>query len=156
MVFSSLPSPVTRVKCHQLRFLQTTDHIFARHRLSTISTFLQTVSYQVHITCLWPDFHIGRWRGWQRGFQGKRLPPCQTGHQWGVGYTCGGRDISKCKNVVKMKCIMASVSSHSEIGVPPSVWFRYARRLHCSGFTQWHLFLMISQVFRFTLGFVLQ
>ena len=34
--------------------------------LRTVLTFLQIVSYHVHITCLWPDCHIWRWSGWWR------------------------------------------------------------------------------------------
>lgn len=34
------------------------------HRLLTILTFLQNVSYCVNVTCLLPDFHIDMWGRW--------------------------------------------------------------------------------------------
>lgn len=39
-------------------------HICTCHRLRAILTFLHNESYQVHITCLWPDIHIWIWRRW--------------------------------------------------------------------------------------------
>ena len=61
------PNPVARIKCWQSanhRYI----HICTCHRLRTILTFLQNVSYHIHITSLWPDFHIGRSRGWQQSY----------------------------------------------------------------------------------------
>lgn len=44
----------------QLTFLHTADTFaFLCVRLGTILTLKQLVSYHVHSTCLWPDFHIG-------------------------------------------------------------------------------------------------
>lgn len=38
-------------------------HLCTCHRLCNILTLPQTTSYHIHITCLWFDFHVGRWRG---------------------------------------------------------------------------------------------
>ena len=64
-------------------------------------------------------------------FQGRGLPrlPDMTPagsrmYLWRTGHF----QVQKCREI---KCIMASVTSRGEIEVPPSVWFRFARRLHC-------------------------
>ena len=37
------------------------------HRLHAILTCIQDVSYHVHVTFWWPDFHVEQWRGrWWR------------------------------------------------------------------------------------------
>lgn len=39
-------------------------YICTCHQLRTMLTFLQNISSTIHITWLWPDRHIGRWKGW--------------------------------------------------------------------------------------------
>ena len=98
------PNPAARIKCWQSanhRYI----HISTCHRLRTILTFLQNVSYHIHITCLWPDFHIGRSRGWR----------------W--SYTWQGCQASGCSLSVKLDDIVGQGPQHSNICKPDTTGY---------------------------------
>lgn len=50
--------PVTWMKCWHFMFLQTNSNV-----LFITPAFIQCVPNHVHTTCLWDDFHDGRWTG---------------------------------------------------------------------------------------------
>lgn len=67
------------IKCWQLTFLQTTD----------ILIFVRNMIYTLHITWLFPDCHIERWRGRWRSY---RWQICQTDCSTSVRFS-----ICKCQ-----------------------------------------------------------
>lgn len=74
---------------HQDKMQMAVDvHICTCHRPRTVLRLLQNVWYHVHITYLWADFDIRRWRGWRWRYwwQG-----CFVGdHSWSGSSVCGG------------------------------------------------------------------
>lgn len=50
--------PVTWMKCWHFMLIQTNSNV-----LFIIPAFIQCVPNHVHTTCLWDDFHDGRWTG---------------------------------------------------------------------------------------------
>ena len=56
------------------KFPKTTDTLTYVGEHSTILTFLQHVLQHIPSTCLWPDFHSGRWMGMVVELRAGRLP----------------------------------------------------------------------------------
>lgn len=74
---------------HQDKMQMAVDvHICTCHRPRTILRLLQNVWHHVHITYLWADFDIRRWRGWRWRYWWQGCFVCD--HSWSGSSVCGG------------------------------------------------------------------